>query len=151
MTTKPPSAIEAAQKDPTIKEALIESAALTAHEMNRWYCATLGDDSQPLWADTPAEQREAVRAGVLAIWSKPEITPAESHQGWLNSKHDEGWSWGEEKDPLRKLHPCMVPYEQLPPEQKAKDAIFGAVVRAVLLVLDTVSVTKEPEAVKGAE
>ena len=28
------------------------------------------------------------------------------------------------KDETRKTHPCLVPYEQLPEEQRRKDAIF---------------------------
>lgn len=33
--------------------------------------------------------------------------------------------------PEKKQHPCMVPYAELPPEQKAKDSIFVGVVRAM--------------------
>ena len=36
------------------------------------------------------------------------------------------------KNPETKEHPCFVPYDELPEAQKAKDAIFGAVVRGVL-------------------
>ena len=39
--------------------------------------------------------------------------------------------YGEEKDPERKVHPCMVPFNELPREQQAKDFIFRAVVHAL--------------------
>ena len=46
----------------------------------------------------------------------------------MMQKTAEGWSWGPVKDPERKQHPCMVPYDQLPQEQRAKDYIFRAIV-----------------------
>lgn len=36
------------------------------------------------------------------------------------------------KDPEKKVHPCMVPYDQLPKEQQVKDAIFVGIVHAML-------------------
>lgn len=39
-----------------------------------------------------------------------------------------GWKYGPVKDPERKEHPCFVPYDGLPPEQRAKDYLFRAVV-----------------------
>lgn len=42
-----------------------------------------------------------------------------------------GWKYGSEKDPEKKEHPCFLPYEELTDAQKAKDAIFVAVVRVV--------------------
>ena len=45
---------------------------------------------------------------------------------------EQGWSYGPVHDPVAKLHPNMVPYDQLTPEQRQKDALFLAVVRALL-------------------
>ena len=58
--------------------------------------------------------------------------PRESHAGWLAEKVATGWVYGPVKDPAAKTHPCMVPYDDLPPEQRAKDSIYVSVVRAVL-------------------
>lgn len=49
----------------------------------------------------------------------------------MAQKVAEGWTWGEEKRPSLKLHPCIVPFDRLPVEQRAKDFIFRAVVLAV--------------------
>jgi len=54
----------------------------------------------------------------------------------MKQKRDDGWVYGEVKDPERKTHPCMVPYDDLPIEQRAKDTLFGATVRGVLGLLD---------------
>ncbi len=110
----------------------IEEAARVANETNRGYCQFLGDMTPPAWDEAPDWQRDSVRAGVRAIATNPDLTPAQSHEGWLAHKRADGWAWGATKDPEKKLHPCFVPYEQMPAEHRAKDHIFGAVVRAVL-------------------
>lgn len=107
-------------------------AAIAAHEVNRAYCAALGDDSQKPWAEAEAWQRQSAIAGVQAIAANPDMTPEQSHEGWMALKEAEGWVYGEEKDVEAKTHPCMVPYDELPVEQRAKDAIFGTVVRLTL-------------------
>lgn len=42
-----------------------------------------------------------------------------------------GWNRGPVKDGVRKTHPNLVPYHQLPPGQQAKDRLFIAIVRAL--------------------
>lgn len=39
--------------------------------------------------------------------------------------------YGEVKDGEAKTHPCLVPYEQLPPAQRLKDDLFAAIVRTL--------------------
>ncbi len=109
----------------------LDRIARVCHEANRAYCAALGDNSQPAWDDAPEWQRSSARVGVQFIIDNPKAPPSASHDSWLAQKAAEGWKYGAYKDPENKLHPCYVPYEQLPVEQKAKDYIFGAIVRAM--------------------
>ena len=111
---------------------LIAIAAAAAHEANRIYCRSIGDDSQPTWENAPDWQKQSAFMGVQAIIENPATTPEQSHDGWLAQKAADGWKYGPVKDPDKKEHPCFVPYSKLPAEQKHKDALFGAVVRAVL-------------------
>jgi hypothetical protein len=55
----------------------------------------------------------------------------DSHDNWSREKWDNGWVWGEVKDPEAKTHPNLVPYSALPAGERAKDALFGAIVRAL--------------------
>lgn len=108
----------------------VEDIARVCHEVNRAYCRSLGDESQPAWEDAPVWQRESAMRGVelhLTTCAGPEA----SHESWMAQKQRDGWVYGEKKDPDAKTHPCMVPFDQLPQEQQAKDHIFRAVVHAL--------------------
>ena len=107
----------------------IEEIAHVCHEMNRRWCQLNQDYSQPPWESAPEWQRESAINGVLFHLNNPDAGPEASHNSWLEEKKKDGWKWGSVKDPEKKEHPCFLPYEQLPPIQKAKDSIFIAVVR----------------------
>lgn len=61
----------------------------------------------------------------------PEAGASDSHDSWLKEKLENGWSYGPDKDVEKKEHPCCVPYEQLPDEQKAKDYLFRGIIHAI--------------------
>lgn len=105
-----------------------ERIARACHEVNRAYCASLGDHSQVAWEEAPVWQRESVRLGVTLHLENPHAGPQASHNSWMSHKRREGWMYGSVKDEIAKTHPCMVPFEMLSPAQQAKDFIFRAVV-----------------------
>lgn len=105
--------------------------AQVAHEVNRAYCASIGDDSQPAWADAPDWQRQSALAGVEMHLANPDATPEQSHESWLAQKTADGWTYGEVKNVELKQHPCFMPYADLPAAQKSKDYLFRAVVHAM--------------------
>jgi hypothetical protein len=105
--------------------------AKACHEVNRAYCAALGDLSQLPWDQAPQWQKDSAIVGVNLHCENPDAGPQASHESWLKQKEAEGWVYGEKKDPELKTHPCMVPFEDLPPDQQAKDFIFRAVVHAL--------------------
>jgi hypothetical protein len=104
--------------------------AKNAHETNRAYCQTIGDNSQPDWEHAPQWQKDSAIKGVEFSLANIDAPPSASHDSWLAEKRAAGWKYGAVKDPERREHPCFVPYEQLPVEQRRKDALFQAVVRA---------------------
>jgi len=111
---------------------MIENVAKVCHEANKAYCETLGDTSQPSWEDAPQWQRDSAVDGVKNIIDGITKTPEDSHKGWLSQKESDGWVYGETKDPEKETHPCMVPYDELPKEQQAKDALFFAIAQALI-------------------
>lgn len=108
----------------------LDRIARVCHEVNRAYCAALGDQSQPAWEDAPEWQRVSARIGV-DLHLSGDFGPAASHISWLNQKLEEGWKYGPVKDPEKKEHPCIVPFSELSREQQAKDFLFRAVVHAL--------------------
>ena len=43
------------------------------------------------------------------------------HEVWAAGRIAEGWRLGGQRDEVRKLHPCLVPYDQLPESEKEYD------------------------------
>lgn len=112
-----------------MSEKMIEACARAAHEVNRAYCIALGDTSQAPWESAPEWQEQSARNGVIGALSG--ATPRESHESWMAEKRATGWKYGPVKDVEKREHPCFVPYDELPPAQRAKDGIFVTVVRVV--------------------
>ena len=56
-----------------------------------------------------------------------------AHDLWAIQRLTDGWSLGPARDDDRKLHPCLVPYEELPEREKQYDrvAVIGTL-KAIL-------------------
>jgi hypothetical protein len=104
----------------------VQDIARMTHEVNRAYCESIGDHSQVAWADAPTWQRDSAVKGVWAAIRGD--TPEQLHEGWSQVKLLDGWKYGPVKDAEAKTHPCLVPYAELPAEQRVKDYLFKAVV-----------------------
>ncbi len=109
----------------------VEQIAQVAHEINRAFCLSIGDGSQPFWEYVPDWQKNSAIKGVEFHLANPEASPSASHESWLKVKEEEGWKYGPIKDAEKKEHPCFVPYSQLPTEQKSKDFLFKQVVHSL--------------------
>lgn len=114
----------------------IEQIAQVCHEVNRAYCRSLGDDSQPFWDVAPEWQRTSAINGVNFIIDNPDAGPDASHKSWYDEKFKDGWTYGEIKNPETKEHPCMVPFKELPQWQQAKDYLFRQTVISLLPYLN---------------
>ncbi len=104
-----------------------EEIARICHEVNKSYCESLGDFSQVSWESCPDWQKNSVINGVIYHINNKKVTPEESHINWLKQKESEGWCYGKIKDVEKKQHPCFLPYDKLPLEQRSKDYIFKTI------------------------
>lgn len=64
-----------------------------------------------------------------------ELLAANIHEAWAKGRRSEGWVYGPRKDSIAKTTPCLVPYDQLPEEEKAYDRNTAMETIKVLLSL----------------
>lgn len=117
-----------------------EQAAKICHEANKALCEAMDDNSQLPWDLAPTWQKQSAINGVMFCINNPDAPPSSNHENWLKEKVDNGWVYGEVKNPDNKTHPCCVPYEQLPEMQKAKDYLFKSVVESLIKIIAVVPV-----------
>lgn len=43
------------------------------------------------------------------------------HEEWAKTRIEQGWTYGEKRDDANKKHPCLVPYDELPDDEKVYD------------------------------
>lgn len=43
------------------------------------------------------------------------------HEVWADNRMKQGWTYGEQRNDALKQHPCLVPYEELPDDEKTYD------------------------------
>lgn len=120
----------------------IAEVAILCHEANRAYCEAIGDHSQPSFYKAPDWRMNSAKDGVLYHLMNPASQPRDSHGNWMKTKIAEGWVYGEEKNPVAKTHHCLVPFEQLPQAQQAKDYIFHSIVKTLQILGKIQSVVK---------
>jgi hypothetical protein len=57
------------------------------------------------------------------------------HETWALERINQGWKYGTERNDAKKLHPCLVPYDDLPESEKKFDHITAMETIKVILGL----------------
>lgn len=109
----------------------VVAIARVCHAANRAWCEAHDDSSQRPWAEAEPWQRESAISGVLFALDHPNAPDSAQHENWMRDKIADGWVYGKIKDAAAKTHPCLVPFDQLPPVQQKKDRLFRAIVKAL--------------------
>ncbi len=109
----------------------IAMIAKVCHEANKAYCEAMGDFSLKPWEACPEWQKQSSINGVWFKLKNLDATPEDMHVSWMQEKQATGWKYGKVKDEVKKEHPCLVAYHHLPAEQRAKDHIFGSIVKSL--------------------
>lgn len=105
--------------------------ARACHEGNKVWCEANGDYSQKHWDDAEQWQKDSALKGVEFRLNNPTAAESAQHDAWSADKMKNGWIYGEVKDAAKKIHPCLVPFDQLPKFQQKKDKLFCAIVDAL--------------------
>ena len=115
----------------TLSQKLSQKLSLThiaqiCHEANRAYSEALGSTDHLPWGSAPDWQRDSAIAGVCHALSALS-TPESLHSVWMSKKLSDGWKYGPKKDAELKEHPCLLPYLDLPIEERLKDSLFYSI------------------------
>ncbi len=110
-----------------MKTVTVEQIAEICHNANRAYQKSLGEEGVS-WERAPKGIKDSVIAGVAYRLNNPLSIPDGQHDNWLKDKIKDGFTFGEKKSIKDKTHPCILPYAQLPEEQRIKDELFVAIV-----------------------
>ena len=108
---------------------LVNIAARLAHEANRVLQDINQEEISAPWGVTTQENRDSTSEGVLKSWSGN--SPEQLHESWSTFKRECGWVYGEVKDEEKKTHPCLVPYSELPEDQRLKDFVFQGITKSI--------------------
>ncbi len=107
---------------------LNERRAIFVYEAARLAAIAAGAPIVPgPWMDREEDFRVQFR-GVITRQCGPErkTSPEELHDDWWEAYRALGWVFGETRDPAKKTHPDMVPYDQLGQLERDKDEVFVA-------------------------
>lgn len=55
------------------------------------------------------------------------------HNQWAAQRIADGWTYGPQRDDVKKTHPCLVPYKDLPESEKQYDKLTAITVIFVIL------------------
>lgn len=107
---------------------LLERRAIFVYECARMQAVAVG---APIVPEPWPSRDEAFRAqflNVIAMMCGPDrkASPEELHDDWVRAYEAMGWRYGETRDPQAKTHPDMVPFGDLTPKERDKDAVFVA-------------------------
>lgn len=114
----------------TVPADQVDRAAQVAHAAIRAHQIANGQKPHPEWDQAEEWMRESTREAVRSALVDP--TPGAQHERWLEERRAQGWSYGPERDDVRKKNPNMVEFHELPKFEQQKDSIIIAIARALL-------------------
>jgi hypothetical protein len=114
-----------------MNEVNVMQIAVVCHQANKAWCEANEDYSQKDWEQAEDWQRDSAIKGVEFAIANPDAGDSAQHDAWSADKVADGWVFGDAKDPVKKTHPCLVPFEQLPEFQQKKDRLFRAIVNSL--------------------
>lgn len=65
-----------------------------------------------------------------------EFLARHEHERWMKEKKEGGWRYGGERDDIKKIHPSLVPYDQLSEPEKEKDRHTIRQIPEILSMID---------------
>ncbi|MEL7032199.1 MAG: RyR domain-containing protein [Pseudomonadota bacterium] len=109
----------------------LEPVARVIHAAIRTWSSAHGQPDMPDWDVAPQWMKESTFASIKFVLEHPDADAGAQHVQWMEQRRAQGWSYGPVRDEVRKTHPMLVPFDQLPIMEQKKDDLVSAIVRAL--------------------
>jgi hypothetical protein len=114
-----------------ISDASATKIALVMHEAVRAWQKANDQPPAPTWSRAPKWMKDSSVEAVKWRVINPDASDSAQHDRWMDEKKKDGWKFGRVKSGVKKTHPMLVPYGDLPEVERRKDALVNAVVDAL--------------------
>ena len=102
----------------------VKQLATLCHQAIREFKINVMNEDMNDWNTCEQWRRDDTIQSVKMILRYDHPTYDLLHNHWLEMKRVNGWVYGKETDRPNKIHNCMVSFDELPPEEQAKDHLF---------------------------
>lgn len=111
------------------------TVAIVCHAALRLYHASIGGNPGPAWSGLPGIGQASLIDAARAVHTHDAKWPADLHERWMALRFNDGWSYHPDpEDHVKKTHPMLVPFAQLPAPQKKRYRLFFTIANALFAV-----------------
>lgn len=89
----------------------------------------------PLSKDLFTEEQKQRRIVAMVKCAAESTSDTDRHDAWMKMHEEGGWKYGTTFDPVNKIHPNLLPWNQLPDTVKSKARIFNIVAKTGVALL----------------
>jgi len=102
----------------------VEQFGRLNHALRREVARIFGDGTVPPdWDDAPEWMHAESARSARKLLENPGMMAEEEHDRWMRQKIADGWTQGPVRDDEAKIHPSLLPFDQLPPGERLKDLL----------------------------
>jgi len=116
---------------PKLSDDAVTKIAQVMHEGTRAWQKANGQAVVPPWGRAPKWMKESSIEAVHWRLANPGAGASAQHERWSAHKKATGWKYGKTKSGVKKTHPMLMPYGDLPEVERRKDALVNAVIDAL--------------------
>jgi len=91
---------------------------------------------QPYNEEINKDQFDSLVDGINYLQANPDTSAEENHNNWMRMKQKQGWVYGPKKDFVKKTHPDLVFFDELPVIEQRKDTSDMVIHRLAAQLID---------------
>jgi hypothetical protein len=126
----------AMQAEADVHRFIVADIARIAYEATR-QLALVFNETRTAWDELSDDLRQLIIQRAREHLEHPERTAQSTHEAWVDRRLLEGWHYAADLDLKEKRHPHLVPFNKLPPRERARQTLFVSTVASLVNLLDT--------------